>query len=32
MIAAGMLLMTRIDPGDSYVASVLPAVSVFGLG
>jgi hypothetical protein len=27
-----MLLMTRIDPGDSYVASVLPAVIVFGLG
>ena len=25
MIAAGMLLMTRIDPGDSYVAAVLPA-------
>ena len=32
MIAAGMLLMTQIDPGDSYVASVLPAVVVFGLG
>jgi len=31
-IAAGMLLMTRIDPGDSYVAAVLPAVLVFGLG
>jgi EmrB/QacA subfamily drug resistance transporter len=31
-IAAGMLLMTRIDPGDSYVASVLPAVLVFGAG
>ncbi len=31
-IAAGMLLMTRIDPGDSYVGSVLPAVLVFGLG
>jgi EmrB/QacA subfamily drug resistance transporter len=30
--AAGMLLMTRIDPGDSYVSSVLPAVIVFGLG
>ena len=24
--------MTRIDPGDSYVTSVLPAVIVFGLG
>ncbi len=32
MIAAGLLLMTRIEPGDSYVSSVLPAVVVFGLG
>jgi hypothetical protein len=32
MIAAGLLLMRRIDPGDSYVSSVLPAVIVFGLG
>ena len=32
VIAAGMLLMTRIDPGDSYVSTVLPAVIVFGLG
>jgi Na+/melibiose symporter-like transporter len=32
VIAAGMLLMTRIDPGDSYVSTVLPAVLVFGLG
>ncbi len=32
VIAAGMLLMTRIDPGDSYVSSVLPAVVVFGIG
>ncbi len=32
VIALGLLLMTRIDPGDSYVASVLPAVIVFGLG
>lgn len=31
-IAAGMLLMTRIDPGDSYVSTVLPAVLVFGAG
>jgi EmrB/QacA subfamily drug resistance transporter len=31
-IAAGMLLMTRIDPGDSYVEAVLPAVLVFGAG
>lgn len=32
VIAAGMLLMTRIDPGSSYVTSVLPAVIVFGAG
>ena len=32
VIAAGLLLMTRIDPGDSYVSSVLPAVIVFGSG
>jgi EmrB/QacA subfamily drug resistance transporter len=32
VIAAGLLLMLRIDPGDSYVSSVLPAVIVFGAG
>jgi EmrB/QacA subfamily drug resistance transporter len=32
VIAAGMLLMTRIDRDDSYVSTVLPAVVVFGLG
>lgn len=32
IIAAGMLLMLRISPGDSYVGYVLPAVIVFGLG
>jgi EmrB/QacA subfamily drug resistance transporter len=32
VIAAGLLLMTRIEPGDSYLSSVLPAVIVFGLG
>jgi EmrB/QacA subfamily drug resistance transporter len=32
VIAAGLLLMARIEPGDSYVSSVLPAVIVFGLG
>ena len=32
IIAAGLLLMERIDPGDSYVAAVLPAVLVFGIG
>jgi EmrB/QacA subfamily drug resistance transporter len=32
VIAAGMLLMTRISRGDSYVSTVLPAVLVFGAG
>jgi EmrB/QacA subfamily drug resistance transporter len=32
LIAAGLLLMTQIEPGDSYVASVLPAVVLAGLG
>jgi len=32
VIAAGLILMTRINPGDGYVAAVLPAVIVFGLG
>ena len=31
-VATGMLLMLRIDPGDSYVSTVLPAVIVYGLG
>jgi EmrB/QacA subfamily drug resistance transporter len=32
VIAAGMLLMTRIDRGDGYVSTVLPGVVVFGIG
>jgi EmrB/QacA subfamily drug resistance transporter len=32
LIAAGMLLMLRIEPGASYVTAVLPAVVVFGCG
>jgi EmrB/QacA subfamily drug resistance transporter len=32
IIAGGMLLMTRISPGDSYLSSVFPAVVVFGAG
>src|SRR5947208_3213993 len=32
VIAAGLLLMMRIAPGDDYLTSVLPAVVVFGLG
>jgi EmrB/QacA subfamily drug resistance transporter len=31
-IAAGMLLLLRVDPGDSYLTTVLPGVLVFGLG
>jgi EmrB/QacA subfamily drug resistance transporter len=31
-IAIGMLMMTTIDPGDSYVGSILPAIIVFGVG
>ena len=32
VIALGVLLMAQIDPGDSYLSSVFPAVVVFGLG
>jgi MFS family permease len=32
IIAAGLLLMTQIQPGDSYLTSVFPAVVVFGVG
>ncbi|MBA2763778.1 MAG: MFS transporter [Thermoleophilaceae bacterium] len=32
LIAAGMGLMALISPGDTYVGSILPAVTVFGLG
>jgi EmrB/QacA subfamily drug resistance transporter len=32
VIAAGLLWMTQISPGDSYVTAILPAVVVFGLG
>ncbi len=31
-IALGMLLMLRIDPGDSYISTVFPAVLVYGAG
>jgi EmrB/QacA subfamily drug resistance transporter len=30
--AVGLVLMSRISPGDSYLAAVFPAVTVFGLG
>jgi EmrB/QacA subfamily drug resistance transporter len=32
VIAFGMVLLTRVAPGASYLGSVLPAVTVFGLG
>jgi EmrB/QacA subfamily drug resistance transporter len=32
VIALGMVLLTRVAPGASYLGSVLPAVTVFGLG
>lgn len=32
VIALGLLWMTQIAPGDSYLAAVLPPVVVFGLG
>jgi EmrB/QacA subfamily drug resistance transporter len=31
-VALGLLLLTRINPGDGYVTSVLPAIVIFGLG
>jgi EmrB/QacA subfamily drug resistance transporter len=32
VIAAGLLLIAQVGPGDSYVTGVLPAVVVFALG
>jgi EmrB/QacA subfamily drug resistance transporter len=32
VVALGMVLLTRVGPGSSYLGSVLPAVAVFGLG
>ncbi len=32
IIAAGLLLLTQINPGDSYLGSVLVPVTIFGLG
>ena len=32
LVACGLLLLTQLNPGDSYVAGVLPGVVVFGLG
>jgi EmrB/QacA subfamily drug resistance transporter len=32
VVAAGLALLARIDAGGSYLADLLPAVSVFGLG
>jgi EmrB/QacA subfamily drug resistance transporter len=32
IVAAGLLMMTMLDPGDSYLTGILPAVLVFGAG
>ena len=32
VVAAGLLAMTRISPGDRYLTTVFPAVVVFGVG
>jgi EmrB/QacA subfamily drug resistance transporter len=32
VIALGLLLMTQINPGDSYVTTILPSIVIFGLG
>jgi EmrB/QacA subfamily drug resistance transporter len=32
IIAAGMLLLARVEPGTNYLTHVLPALIVFGLG
>jgi EmrB/QacA subfamily drug resistance transporter len=32
VIAVGLLLVARVEPGSTYVADVLPALIVFGLG
>jgi EmrB/QacA subfamily drug resistance transporter len=32
IIAAGLLMLMLVDPGDSYLTSILPAIVVFGAG
>ncbi|TML30745.1 MAG: MFS transporter [Actinobacteria bacterium] len=32
VVAVGLLMLTGVNPGDSYLTSVLPGVVVFGLG
>jgi EmrB/QacA subfamily drug resistance transporter len=32
VIALGLLWMTQIEPGDSYITAILPPVIVFGIG
>ena len=32
IVAAGVLMMTQIEPGDSYLTGILPSQIVFGIG
>jgi EmrB/QacA subfamily drug resistance transporter len=32
IIALGMIMLTRVEPGASYLGAVFPAITVFGLG
>jgi EmrB/QacA subfamily drug resistance transporter len=32
IIAVGLLMLLMVDPGDSYLTSILPGIVVFGLG
>jgi EmrB/QacA subfamily drug resistance transporter len=32
VVALGMLLLTRLEPGDEYLTDILPPVVIFGLG
>ncbi len=32
VVAVGMLMLSQIDPGDSYLTGILPGIMVFGVG
>jgi hypothetical protein len=32
ILGVGMVMLAGIEPGDSYLASILPGVVVFGIG